>query len=632
MHFDDDDIPCPRSGSGGASFQEVVGARLSRRGFLKGLASAGALSLWPGWGSAEAATAGASTLTFQELSHGLDETLHVAPGHTSQVLIRWGDPVTADAPAFNPASQSAAGQGAQFGFNNDHIAYIPLDPHGEDASRHGLLAVNHEYTDPRMMFPGSPSFDKLSDEQTEITILAMGLSIIEVRRTAKGWVVVEGSQYARRITPHTEMVLCGPAAGHARMVTSGSPGGRRAYGTFGNCAGGITPWGTVLTAEENIQYYFQGDAAAGAEAVANQRMGLGRVRPSMAAGWGRLHARFDLDKEPRAANHVGWIVEFDPRDPKSRPRKRTALGRFKHEGCGTFVNGDGRVVAYMGDDQYFEYVYRFVSAGRYHPNHRSANHDLLDKGTLSVARFEDDGKVRWLPLVYGQGPLTPANGFKSQADVLIETRRAADLVGATKMDRPEDVEVNPRTGTVFVMLTKNHKRQTPNPANPRVGNNYGQIVELSAPGGDHSADTFTWDFLLLAGDPAEKEHGARYHEAVSRDGWFMAPDNCTFDNAGRLWISTDGSYRYGFADGLWACDVVGPGRALTRHFLRTPREAELTGPCFTPDNTTLFCSVQHPGERSSFDEPSTRWPDFDPKMPPRPSVVAVTRDDGGEIG
>ena len=634
---DDDDIPA--NSSAAPDIYALLESRLTRRGFIVGAVGSAAILhggcarvhdhlAAPDLASSKAH--GPSTLRFEEIRHGSDDRLHVARGHSTQTLLRWGDPILPGAPAFDPRAQTAKAQATQFGYNCDYTAYLPLE-----GDKRGLLVVNHEHTNPAMMFPGAPKGIDQSPEQIAVNMMAHGLSVVEVRFERGQWRVVRDSKYNRRITPKTRMTLSGPAAGHPRVTTKGSPDGRTVYGTMANCAGGVTPWGTIITAEENIQYSFLNAQSTSPESSNHERMGIVPSEWLKTAGtqWGRIDPSFDLEETPKGPNHFGWMVEIDPYDPQSVPRKRTALGRFKHEGCGLHVNVDGRVVAYMGDDQRFEYIYRFVSADRFKPGKRSANARILDEGTLSVARFDDEGKVHWLPLVHGQGPLTAAKGFASQAEVLIETRRAADLLGATPMDRPEDVEVNPRTKTVFVMLTNNSKRTETNSPNPRLKNVWGQIIELKPPGQDHSAQTYSWDFLLLAGDPKNPDHAARYHPETSADGWFAAPDNCTFDPRGRLWIATDGSDDFGFSDGLWACDVEGPGRALTRHFLRAPVGAELTGPCFTTDGTSLFCSIQHPGtgRKTSYEKPSCRWPDFDPKMPPRPSVVVVRREDGKEI-
>jgi secreted PhoX family phosphatase len=407
-----------------------------------------------------------------------------------------------------------------------------------------------------------------------------------------------------------------------------------------NCAGGMTPWGTWLTCEENINYYFWNKAALEKHP---QRSGLMRYGVPMEwYQWGRFHDRFDIGREPNEAHRFGWVVEIDPMDPASTPVKRTAMGRFKHEGAGNIVNGDGRFVVYQGDDERFDYLYRFVSAGTYDANDRAANMDLLDEGVLSVAKFNEDGTLEWLPLVHGQGPLTVENGFNDQAEVLLWSRLAGDKLGATKMDRPEEVEVNPKTGNVYLMLTNNDKRKPEqiDTANPRPENKFGHIVELTPPDGDHTAATGSWDILLKCGDPSVADVGASFSSATTANGWFGMPDNCAIDATGRLWVATDGNKlaATGRADGIWAVETEGDLRGTSRLFFRVPLGAEMCGPYFTPDDKTFFVAVQHPGEEdrdgkpSSYATPSTRWPDFDPAMPPRPAVVVITKEDSGVIG
>ena len=632
---------------------ELIDLRLSRRAALKGfLAGAGGAALL-GSGLAKAASvrAGdASSLQFEQPPHTIEHYQQVSPGHHAQVLVRWGDKVLASAPAFDPLNQSADAQETQFGYNNDFVAFMPL-PRGSKNSTHGLLCVNHEYTNPELMFPGlskTGAIKQMSQAQADVELAAHGHAVIEIRQTAEeGWQVVENSRYNRRISARsTPMTISGPAAGHDRLKTKADPTGLHIIGTINNCAGGVTPWGTVLIAEENFNNYFGGDPEGKPEAANYKRVG---IKGKAAYSWPRFFPRFDIDQEPNEPNRFGWVVEIDPYDPKSMPVKRSTLGRFKHEAATCVVAPDGRVVVYSGDDEAFEYIYRFVTEGKYQPKNPAANRDLLDKGVLSVARFSEDGSLRWLPMVFGQGPLTPANGFHSQADVLIETRRAADLLGATPMDRPEDVETNPVNGRVYVMLTNNNTRKPDqiSKMNPRANNSYGHILEMLPPGtqgsdgasvAEHTADEFRWEVLLLAGNPKDPKHGAKYHPDTAEKGnWMAAPDNCCFDNRGRLWITTDqGSSqgKNGIPDGVYACDVNGAGRALPKFFYACPKDAEMCGPAFTPDNRTLFVAVQHPGEDadSTFDKPSTRWPDFDRRMPPRPSVVAITRNDKGVIG
>ncbi|MBA9067830.1 hypothetical protein FHR71_001565 [Methylobacterium sp. RAS18] len=616
----------------------VIAQRFSRRDLMRGsLAAALAAGIAP---QTVAAPAEASAFDFPELAAGVDEHLHVAEGYEAKPLLRWGDPLFPDAPAFDPQKQSARAQERQFGYNNDFVGFIPLDAAGQ----RGLLVVNHEYTNAELMFPGLGAADRkaviaaLSPEQVATEMAAHGGSVVEIVREAEGWRPVIGSPYTRRITAETPIALTGPAAGHPRLMTEADPSGRRVLGMINNCSGGVTPWGTWLSGEENINYYFSGTLPAG-HAEAGNAKAIGLNSPQYA--WSRFHPRFDLAQAPNEPNRFGWVVEIDPFDPASTPKKRTALGRFKHEGAAGARSLDGRYVVYLGDDERFQHVYRFVSEGRVQAE-RGDNADLLDSGTLSVARFESDGTGRWLPLVHGANGLDAGNGFASQADVLIEARRAAKSLGATPMDRPEDIEANPRNGRVYVMLTNNGKRTADQeePANPRGPNTFGHVIEITPDGTDHAAETFRWEVLVRCGDPAKPEVKASFSALTTQNGWFGMPDNCTVDGRGRLWIATDGNNRRatGRADGIWAVETEGPRRGTARHFLRVPVGAEMCGPCFTPDDETFFVAVQHPGEPDeegalgSYEKPSTRWPDFSPDLPPRPSVVAVRRMGGGRIG
>ncbi|MER9599151.1 MULTISPECIES: PhoX family phosphatase [unclassified Mesorhizobium] len=628
---------------------EIIAARFSRRGFLKGSLAVSAIAATVSplalITADNARAAEGSAFAFDELEAGIDDKHHVAPGYDADVLLRWGDPLFPDSPEFDPTKQSAEAQARQFGYNNDYVGYIPIDGSAE----HGLLVVNHEYTNPHLMFPGLVTIvdgkakqTALSKEQVDVEMAAHGGTIVEIRKEAGKWQVVGDGKLNRRITSNTDIALSGPVAGHDRVKTSADPSGTKIIGTINNCAGGVTPWGTYVMAEENIHGYFSGELPQGHKEAANyKRLGI----PEGAYEWAAHHDRFDIGKEPNEPNRFGWIVEVDVQDPTSVPRKRTAMGRFKHEGAESIVAKDGRVVFYLGDDERFDYVYKFVTTGKFNPNERAANMNLLDDGTLHVAKFAENGSVEWLPIVFGQGPLTAENGFAGQADVLIETRRAADLLGATKMDRPEDIQPNAANGKVYVMLTNNSKRKADqvDAANPRAENAFGHIIEIVEDGGDFTATKGKWEILLKCGDPAVAEVGATFSTATTANGWFGMPDNCAVDSAGRLWVATDGQgpKATGRTDGLWAVDTEGPARATSKLFFRVPIGAEMCGPLFAPDDQTAFVAVQHPGDGgedweafgrpSYYEDLSTRWPDFKPEMPVRPAVVAITKQGGGKI-
>lgn len=610
----------------GETFGSIL---LSRRAFTKGAMGAVGMVVGACRKSTKPVEShrSAGSFDFDNLPPVLDETHHLSNGYEMSVLIRWGDPIFEGVGDFDWSSLSGEEQAKRFGYNNDFLGLIEYDGHW-------LLAVNHESTSAQLMFEGQDRYTSKNPAHTKIEQMAHGLSVLELRQDAVGhWSVVLDSSFNRRITLDTEMQISGPCAGHSRLQTPEDPTGRLVRGMVHNCSGGVTPWGTILTCEENILYYFGGEQTDKSEIPAYKRYNIGY---SKAYIWYQTQPRFDTAHAPKQPNRFGWVVEIDPTDPTSKPVKRTALGRFYHESANPIQNSDGRIVIYMGDDGYFEYLYRFVSSQPHTPHQtrsRLEYGDVLDEGTLSVAKFHSDGTLEWIPLTFGLFGLTPENGFQSQEDILIEARRAGDVVGATKMDRCEDVEPNPKTNKVYINCTLNPKRGTEdfegsNPVNPRTENAAGHTIELSPPNGDHSAVVMEWRMLLLAGG---EQHNASYGEAFEYDAAFACPDNAAIDPQGRLWITTDGTQKVlGTADSIYAIETEGPLRGQPRRLFSGPQGAEITGPCFAPDGKTLFLSVQHPGRPKS--GWTNCWPDFDPARPARPSVVAIRRSDGGVIG
>lgn len=632
-----EDVPVNPKAASTPTIGDVIDQRYSRRGVMALMGGAAVAATMPLAGCALSVEENSAETAddFTEMARGVDQTHHAAGGLNDQVVIRWGDPLFDGIGAFNPMAQSVADQEARFGYNNDYIGFVGL-PDDEQGRQRALLCVNHEYTIADLMFPGRVGREATAEE-CAIEQAAHGGSIVEIVNIDGRWEYVQGSRYNRRITTRTQGIeLTGPAAGHPRLQTSADPEGRYVTGTMNNCAGGITPWGTYLMAEENFNGYFIGETD-GPEAANHERYGV----PGGWYPWGRFEDRFDISREPNEPNRFGWAVEVDPLDPQSAPKKRTALGRFKHEGAESVVAPNGQVVFYMGDDQRFDYVYKFVTAGRFDAENRAANRDLLDDGTLYVARFDADGSVEWMPLIFGEGPLTEENGFTSQGEVLIETRRAADLLGATPMDRPEDVQPNAQNGRIYVMLTNNSRRsedQT-DAANPRGPNLFGHIVEISEPDGDFTSTRSRWEILVRCGDPADAEVGAEWGPNTTESGWFGSPDNAAIDSANRLYVSTDGSeVRNQCANGVWRVETEGLERGNSRMMFLAPTGAEICGPRLSDDERTFFLAVQHPGldgedfpphgRPSTFADPSTRWPDFAEGMPPRSAVVALTRADG----
>lgn len=643
-------------------FRDIVEAQVSRRTAL-GLGLASVVTVAAGsfglsrTGSAAAATGGGafsaavpSALTFTPIDpvpYTVD-AFTVPEGFSWQPIIRWGDPLFSDGAEFDITNQTAAAQAGQFGYNNDYTDIVELP--GTDRLR-ALLFVNHEYTNETIMF----SEAEITSDAARVRAVgraAHGLSVVELEREAvdRPWSYVRGGEHNRRFLIDTPYAVTGPAAGSALLTTSADPTGRTILGTLGNCAGGTTPWGTILSGEENFNGYFRSAGTSAAE----KRYGLGSS--ATARQWELDDPRFDARNAgyENEVNRFGWIVEVDPFDPASTPRKHTAMGRLKHEGANVIVAPNGKVVAYMGDDERFDYLYKFVSRKSYIEGDRAHNLTLLEEGDLFVARFTGDsptseitgtgavpsdgsfdGTGEWIPLTLAGASAIPGMTVE---EVLVNTRLAADLAGATKMDRCEDVEPNPTTGKIYVACTNNSNRgnagtEGATEVNPRLQNRDGHIVEITEDGGDQTGTTFTWNLLMLCGDYAQGDvvyFSGFPQEQVSP---ISCPDNLAFDSVGNLWISTDGAPDgIGYNDGLFKVSLDGADRGKVEQFLSVPAEAETCGPVIRDLDQHVFVSVQHPGEDGAYDAPTSYFPDYanDPAArlvgavaAPRPAVVQV---------
>jgi secreted PhoX family phosphatase len=630
------------------TFDAVVDARLSRRDVLRGGLGAAALAVLgvPGIVPPAGAT---SPFAFKGVPLSKADSVTVPEGYTVDVLYAWGDPISEGTPFRPDASNTAAEQEQQAGMHHDGLHYFPL-PQGSDSSNRGLLAVNHEYTDDGLLHPGG--MEPWTAEKVAKSQAAHGVAIVEVALRGNGWTVVRPSPLARRVTARTPIGFSGPAAGHALLRTAADPDGRTVLGTINNCAHGYTPWGTYLTCEENFNYYLVNptEDVAGASAedkakVLRAQKRYGITKTGLGYRWHEYDKRFDVSQNPNEANRFGWVVEIDPYDRGHRPVKHTALGRFKHEGAQVVVAPDNRVVVYMGDDERFEYIYKFVSKGVFRPGDRAANLRLLEDGTLWVARFAADGSGEWLELTAGKNGLDAAAGFGSQAEILVQARAAADRAGGTKMDRPEWIAVHPQTREVYCTLTNNSQRGGDSrpgvdAANPRATNVFGHIIRWREQGGDPAATRFAWDVFVLAGDPSMPEGPKRGN--VKGDA-FGSPDGLWFDSRGVLWIQTDvsasvlnkGDYANLGNNQMLAAD---PATGEIRRFLTGPNNCEVTGVITTPDLRTMFVNIQHPGEPSSERSDPTKptavstWPDGSNAGRPRSATIVIRKRDGGVIG
>jgi len=632
-----------------ALFASVVNRAINRRGFLKmgsGLAATGFLA-GPLAGCTSLGQGSPSLLGFKAVAASSADTVTVAEGYTARPFVPWGTPLFSTGPGSywkGDGSETAADQARQVGENHDGMHFFPIDGR---SSNEGLLVINHEYTSvvkgQYITLFGSPAAPANSLDRVNKAMNAWGCSVIHIRKDTGGqWAVVLDSTYNRRLTSASPMELTGPAAGDALLRTSADPTGRRVLGTINNCGNGFTPWGTYLTCEENFNNNFGTTVEPQVDGRSPAQKRYGITAGATEYGWETQHARFDYKKEPNESNRFGWVVEIDPFNPLSLPKKRTALGRFKHESAAWHLTRDKRVVVYMGDDQANDYVYKFVSDQPYVEGNPAANRQLLDSGKLYVARF-DNGATRgdfmgtgeWLLLDKQANPLLRADpDFPNQAAVLVHARLAADKVGATKMDRPEWVAVHPDTGEVYCTMTNNAQRTTSNDANPREKNVYGQIVRWREAGGDAAATRFQWDLFVLAGNPTVPGHPGTPQAGsanVHADNTFNSPDGLAFDRFGRLWIQTDGNYSNTghFAhQGNNQMLAADPKTREIRRFLVGPRECEVTGFAFTPDHRTMFVNIQHPGETG---RGNSHWPDGGQALP-RSATLIVTKNDGGVIG
>ena len=621
--FDDfDELRNPRPEP--TDFARITEKMVSRRSFLGGAAAVGATAAVLGTTALTPFHAqAAGRLAFEQVAANSLDTVTVPPGYSWQVIARWGDPLWSSSVAFDHETRGTArSQQLAFGDNCDGMELFAHQGRT-------ILAVNNEYTNLNVMYGNREGGVPMNADDAIKGKAAHGVTVCEIARVDGRWQVVVDSPYNRRITADTPMQITGPARGHDWLKTAADPSGTGSLGTMNNCGSGRTPWGTFLTCEENFNGYFSASDEKQDIPDAWKRYGIGPKDWGYA--WASADERFDITKHPNEPNRVGYVVEIDPLDPTSTPKKRTALGRFKHENAEVVLAADGRVVVYSGDDERGEFMYRFVSDGQYAEGGNNA--DLLDSGRLYVAKFNEDGRGQWLEL-------TPqSTGMTSQAEISIHTRIAASKVGATTMDRPEWIAANARDGSVYCCLTNNSRRapdaknaggdpMVPGGPNPRAKNNYGQIVRLM-PDGGHTADGFSWDLFVVAGNPTVHSDANAGSKNINADNMFNSPDGLMFDTNGLMWIQTDGNYsnEKDFAgQGNNQMLVGDPATGEIRRFMVGPKECEITGITWSPDRTTVFVGIQHPGERGN-----SHFPEGGNAVP-RSSVVAIMRNDGGRIG
>ena len=612
------------NGSPRSDFDILVENSIYRRDFIHGIITFGGIAFLTNCAeTSESSKKNSSKFTFKQIKASTADTVTVPEGYKVDVVVSWGDPLWTKAPEFDPVTRGTAlSQELAFGDNND----------GQDIfhhSGHVILVVNNETTNRKIIWGNRPDSKPVTSDDIKKGMMAHGVTIMEIKSSNGKWGLLKDSPYNRRITPETKMLITGPAAAHSLMKTAEDPTGTIAKGTWNNCGSGRTPWGTYLTCEENFHKYFSSKKKNHKVPENLRRYGI--RRRDKGYKWADIDERFDIAKNPNEANRVGYVVEIDPTNPKSIPRKLTALGRLQHENAEVVVSKDGHLVVYMGDDERGEFIYRFISEGKYNPN-SAKNSFLLEKGFLFAAKFNVDGSGKWLPLT----PKT--TGFASEAEICINTRQAGSAVGATTMDRPEWIALNPTKPELYCALTNNKGRGLkPNEGgdttpvigpNPRKRNEYGQIVRWWPKNADHTSDDFTWDLFVLAGNPVVHNNSFAGSSNIDRGNMFNSPDGIKFDQSGHLWIQTDGNYSNKGAfrgQGNNQMLVGDPKTGEIVRFLVGPKECSISGLSWSPDRRSMFVGIQNPGKRGG-----GHWPEGGTSVA-RSSIIAVSRIDGGKI-
>lgn len=612
--------------SGNRPFQDILNTNVSRRKVLAGSVALAATSFFPA-STALASNYGgtAGKLPFKRkkgalvgfapvaVADGTGPWPTISEDYEWQVLIPWGEPLQPHGPSFSWPPNSFQ-QEQQIGIGHDGMTYFPITNKDNDddynkkhrshraGNSHGVIAINHEFGRNTHVL-GKSAPESLEDVLTSQH--AHGVSIVEVKNCGGTWMRVE-SEKNRRIHVNTPVEFSGPVAGHALLETAA---GNSPAGTVNNCSNGETPWGTYLTCEENFNGYF---GATGAWTATEEQQRYGFLSGGFGYGWENYDPRFDLSNSDynNEENRFGWVVEIDPMVPYKAPVKRTALGRIKHEGAAVTVGKGGRLVVYMGDDQRFDYIYKFVSADNWKRMRRQGK-SPLDEGKLYVAKFNDNNTGEWLELTINNPAL--AARFNDQAEVLTYARIAADILGATPMDRPEWTTVAPN-GDVYCTLTNNSKRTVADAANPMAPNADGHIIKWHD-SKKHTGTSFEWDIFIIAKDT----HGT--------EDTFSDPDGIWADPDGRLFIQTDGGQKDGLNNQMLVADTL--TGELRRLFTGVTKD-EITGIAVTPDRRTMFINTQHPGNG---DPSLTNFPaPTDGITIPRDATFVITKKDGGIIG